>query len=84
MCSSLLQYATVGLPQAAAAAPRVSGPWGMLDSKRFNYQHVESYTLSLPASNATCASRITFEQDGTLSIQVRLGPSRGSHGPESP
>jgi len=48
----------------------MAGPWGMLDSKRFNYQHVESYTVSQPASDATCACRITFEADGTLSVQA--------------
>ncbi len=56
--------------QAAAAAPQMAGPWGMLDSKRFNYQHMVSYTVAQSASDATCASQITFEADGTLSIQV--------------
>lgn len=41
-----------------------------MDSKRFNYQHVETYTLTQPASDAACTSRVTFEDDGTLSVQV--------------
>ena len=42
----------------------------MLDSFRPNYQHVTSYTLTEPSSDTTCASQITFQHDGTLSIQV--------------
>ena len=61
----------------------MAGPWGMLDSKRFNYQYVESYAISQPASDATCASRITFEADGTLRIKVSGCTLKGSHGTKS-
>ena len=52
----------------------------MLDSKRFNYQHAEPYTIMQPSSDATCASRITFENDGTLSIQASEAPHKRSSG----